>query len=211
MFERKEDSEESKVWVPSNISRCSLENQTKSGMCAPEYTYIYNSLCWPFQLGCFVTAWRYVLGHYLAVGWTPDQRGVYQRVLHGSAKCFGHAFGLRCYSLILSLCIQQKSPRPSRFHLHVWQVPPPSLHLLVTVQKPCVLNRRFSQFDSSVKTFFQSSDGPQVNPVSDTSLFPCNVHMLIYAVICMCGVFFLLTSLLGVWQYFFLLFVLIYC
>lgn len=37
----------------------------------------------------YTTAWTHVLCHCLGVGWTSDQRGSYQRLLHGSAECCG--------------------------------------------------------------------------------------------------------------------------
>ena len=101
-----------------------------------------------FFWGSSDIAWRYVLSRYLAAGWTPDQLGVDERVLHGAAKCCGRPFGSGCQSLCASrrLWIQQKSPRSSRFHLHVWQLVSNWGTILSPTRrrtKPCVINRRF--------------------------------------------------------------------
>lgn len=117
-------------------------------------------LCWPlcvfkltilffFSWGRSGIAWTCVLGHYLAVGWSSDQLGAYQRALHGAAQCCGSRFGSGCRSLCTSHrpWIQQNSPRPSHFLLHVWQLMShtvePSSRLLDGVQRSCVMNRRF--------------------------------------------------------------------
>lgn len=93
-------------------------------------------------------AWTCVLGSYLAVGWIPDQLGSYQRVLPGAAERCGRCFGSGCLSLWKSHqpWIQQNSPRPSHFLLHVWQFKPhtveASFHLLYTIQRSCLMNWR---------------------------------------------------------------------
>ncbi len=118
--------------------------------------------------GCFCTAWRYVLAHYLAVGWLWPAR----RIPEGIACCckmLWLCFCSGCHSLIHWLWIQQESPWPSHFHLHVWLSPPPSFHLLKTLHD----KHKISHFDSSVETFYlqQSTDITQVSIFSHELLF----------------------------------------
>ena len=82
----------------------------KSGDCAGHYMICNDT--WFAGGRSSDVAWRYVLGRCLAVGWTPDQLDIDQRVLHGAAKCCGSPFGSGCQSLCASrpLWIQQKSP-----------------------------------------------------------------------------------------------------
>ncbi len=100
------------------------------------------------------------LAHYLAVGWLWPAR----RIPEGIACCCKMLWLCccsGCHSLIHWLWIQQESPRPSHFHLHVWLSPPPSFHLLKTLHD----KHKISHYDSSVETFYlqQSTDITQVS------------------------------------------------
>lgn len=129
-------------FIPNQLNGVSLETVLATP-CFPVYQLVL------FSQYCSGIAWTYVLGHYLAVRWTPDQLDAYQRVLHGAAGCCGSRFGSGCLSLWTSHqpWIQQNIPRPSHFLLHVWQLKPhtveASFHLLYAVQTSCVMNRRF--------------------------------------------------------------------
>lgn len=54
-----------------------------------------------------VSSWRFVLDHYPAAGWAPDQLDVDQRILHGSAGCC-------CRPFSRQLCIQQPKKQTTK-------------------------------------------------------------------------------------------------